>query len=384
MLTRHITVLIQIMLTIITSIVAIYTDDVFRYFHNYDEYFFCIFLYLGLSQIRQMWIPQRWTKLCFAIELLYSLFLIYAFSTMLVFLFIATWITSPKLWDCSYLLKWLIASWLGLQIAFINISWTETIHFNVVTIVIGILLFGLRQYAGEKKRLMLQNDELRQQIYELQQSKLDMIHYARAIEEMSQAEERSRIAHDLHDELGHQFIRLKMMMDASVEISATNQEQAFTLFFEVRSQLAACMELMRSTVKRLKPADHRLHSYSLERLQQEYESAKFTVDYHVEGIPYVLYPSVEIALYRNAREALTNAIRHGGASKASIIVHYEPSQVVLHVSNNGQLPSEPIQKGMGMRGMQDRAHTLGGNIEIITTPLFRIQTKLPIRNKYID
>nr|WP_225445633.1 sensor histidine kinase [Paenibacillus arenosi] len=381
---RHITVLIQFILTIVTSIAVLYTDNIFHWFSDQEEFFFYVFLYLGLSQIRQMWIPSQWIKLGFMLELIYSLVLIYTFSALLVFLFVATWITAPKSWHPSLLAKGFIISWVGLLSALSNYSWTAIIQFNLMAIVIGILLYGLRQYEWEKQHLIMQNDQLRQQMYELQQSNHDMIHYARAIEEMSQAEERSRIAHDLHDELGHQFIRLKMMMDASVEVSTSNQEQAFKLFTEVRSQLAACMELMRSTVKRLKPSDHRLHSYSLERLQQEYASPKFYVDYQVEGIPYVLYPSVEIALYRNAREALTNAIRHGAASKASIVLYYEHNQVVLQVSNNGRLPLEPIQNGIGIRGMQDRAHTLGGHIEVILKPTFCIQTSLPIRHKYID
>ncbi|WP_028593363.1 sensor histidine kinase [Paenibacillus assamensis] len=384
MLKRHITILIQFILTIVTSIAALYTDNAIVWLSDQEAFFFYVFLYLGLSQIRQMWIPSHWIKLGFMLELIYTLFLIYTFSALLVFLFIATWITAPKSWPPSLLAKGFIVSWIGLLAALSDYSWTDIIQFNLIAAVIGILLYGLRQYEWEKQHLILQNDLLRQQVYELQQSNHDMIHYARAIEEMSQAEERSRIAHDLHDELGHQFIRLKMMMDASVEVSTSNQEQAFKLFTEVRSQLTACMELMRSTVKRLKPSDHRLHSYSLERLQQEYANAKFHVAYEVNGIPYVLYPSVEIALYRNAREALTNAIRHGAASKASIVLNYEHNQVVLQVSNNGQLPLTPIQNGIGIRGMQDRAHTLGGHIEVILKPVFCIQTSLPIRHKYID
>lgn len=219
-------------------------------------------------------------------------------------------------------------------------------------------------------------DLLRGHNYELEKAKQDMIQFSRMVEIMAQMEERSRIAHDLHDELGHQLIRLKMMMDASVEVIEARPDQSKKLFLQVRDQLSQSMELMRATVQRLKPRHFDVKSYSLKRLVEEHQKDPISIDYSISGRPTELYPSMEITFYRNAKEAIANAIRHGQASIITLHLHFGAKHVTLDVRNNGAVP-EMIEPGMGLQGMKDRAEALGGRLEVLTAEGITLRTIIP-------
>ena len=76
--------------------------------------------------------------------------------------------------------------------------------------------------------------------------------------------------------------------------------------------------------------------------------------------------SQQVVLYKNAREAITNAIRHGEAKRVQIILHYGEQDVRMEVSNDGTGPgagwrrAAPNRQGIGMSGMLERTQVVGG------------------------
>src|SRR5690606_716021 len=71
----------------------------------------------------------------------------------------------------------------------------------------------------------------------------------------------------------------------------------------------------------------------------------------------------ELTAYRIVQESLTNAIRHARASKASVLVSYEPSVVTIEVGDNGIAGAGSAADGHGIRGMRERAEAVGGRLE---------------------
>ncbi|MGO4272893.1 sensor histidine kinase, partial [Paenibacillus sp. TAF58] len=90
-----------------------------------------------------------------------------------------------------------------------------------------------------------------------------------------------------------------------------------------------------------------------------------------------LYPSLEFILYRNAQEAITNAIRHGSATQVLIQLTYEPKQITMCISNNGKLPNERSRNGLGMSGMEERSKLIGGQLIVPIEDRFTVMTVLP-------
>lgn len=266
-------------------------------------------------------------------------------------------------------------------VAYPQIPWLMLLTLNLVYVIIALLLYRLAESTGDKREIEALYDHLKLQHYDLEATRKTVVDYATKVQELAQIEERNRIAHDLHDDLGHRLIRLKMMLEAASRLGSDNQEKVLEIVREVRDQLGEGMESLRSTVRRLKPAKSQTGQYSLERLigQFAHESG-ITVSYEFVGKPYPLYPSDDFILYRNAQEAITNAIRHGQATQVTISLSYAPERLRMAVGNNGTLPdSSKIHKGLGLMGMEERVRVVGGSVEVATRPQFAIVTVLPRR-----
>jgi len=247
-----------------------------------------------------------------------------------------------------------------------------------------LLVYTLERIQKQNETLEIVYDELRSKHYELAEAKRRMGVDAKQLEQLAQANERNRIARDIHDELGHRLIRVKMMSEALAHMYASNPGGAGKLVTQIRDQLSEGMETLRTTVHRLQPAQEETQRYSLDRLIKEFaDSSGIEVRLQIDGQPYPLYPSEELTLYRNAQEAMTNAVRHGGATQITITLRFLNGLIVFAVSNNGAAIPEKskVNNGMGFAGMEDRARRHGGYIEVQTTEPFQVTTYLPHRRQ---
>lgn len=249
---------------------------------------------------------------------------------------------------------------------------------NVIFIALAILSFQLQRMKKNKDDVELLYDQLRKQHYALDEARLQLMDYARKVENIAQTEERNRISHDLHDDLGHKLIRLKMMMEASLSILPSQPSKGTEMLGSVRDQLGESMELLRSTVRRLKPDEHSLQSYTLSKLINGLTRENgIDINLEMQGMPYDLYPSLEFILYRNAQEAISNAIRHGAATHIYITLQYAANQVTMEISNNGKKQIEPTAKGLGLSGMEERSKVIGGQLLITNEERYTVTTVLP-------
>ena len=103
---------------------------------------------------------------------------------------------------------------------------------------------------------------------------------------------------------------------------------------------------------------------------------RIEVDFAVTGNPFPLYPSLEFVLYRNAQEAITNAVRHGGATAVEVGLDFAEDRIAMNISNNGKPPGQ-LAPGLGIKGMQDRLAVVGGQLRIAMEPRFVLSTIVP-------
>lgn len=201
----------------------------------------------------------------------------------------------------------------------------------------------------------------------------------------AQAEERIRIARQLHDDIGHRLIRVKMMTEAAIHTLPAAPETGLQMMNQIRDQLSGSMDDMRAALKQINPTPQSEGAYALDRLLEEVgRDTGIATSYTVQGIPYPLYPSLQVVLYTNAREAITNALRHGQASSVWVEITYTEHEVRMETGNNGKLPeAEPLSRlpgssGMGMKGMSERCSMVGGTLELRLEPQFTVVTRLPV------
>jgi signal transduction histidine kinase len=199
------------------------------------------------------------------------------------------------------------------------------------------------------------------------------------------AEERARIARELHDVVAHAVSVMVLhvgavrhrLPDALAEDRQALQavEQAGrTALAEMRRLLAA----MRTQGDELELApqpglDH------LEPLLDQMGRAGLPVRLHVEGEAVPLSAAIDLSAYRIVQEGLTNALRHAHASKAEVMLRYRPTDLQIEVHDNGA-GSAAGGVGYGLVGVRERVKIYGGEMTAGpgTDGGFVLSTRLPI------
>jgi two-component system NarL family sensor kinase len=249
---------------------------------------------------------------------------------------------------------------------------------NLVWLALTLLLASNYILNRKQERFERLYDALSNSHDQLEQERTRMLEYARKVEDYAQVEERGRIAIELHDDLGHRLIRVKMMTEAVLQLMEHDPQKAKHMLEQVRGQMEESMNNMRSTVRKLHPLEAlNTRRYALPRLIEDAgRDLQIAVSFEITGRPLPLYPSVEYVLYRNAQEAITNAVRHGGATAVEIELYFAPDIVTMNITNNGKLPQD-VSYGMGLRGMQERLAMLGGKLSVSLERGFVLSTVVP-------
>ncbi|WP_225991615.1 sensor histidine kinase [Actinomadura montaniterrae] len=185
------------------------------------------------------------------------------------------------------------------------------------------------------------------------------------------AEERIRIARDLHDVSAHTIAVIGVQASVAAELLTEDPEQAGDALRAIRRAGAEAMAELRATVGVLRDADGagvEAPAPGLDRLPdlvRGHGSAGPRVELQVEGERRPLPGVVELTAYRIVQESLANALRHGGAGSVRVRLRYRPDGLDVEVDDDGRggPPSgEGNGGGYGVRGMAERAAALGGTL----------------------
>ncbi|MEK5036031.1 sensor histidine kinase [Paenibacillus sp. FSL R7-0302] len=318
-------------------------------------------------------------------ELIFTAWLCYEYGPLMVFPALSAVISYTRLQPKNTALAFFCIHLALLNAALLHAAPAVLVYMNLTFLLCaGLNLLLLRAGRGRADTLFLY-DELRKKHFELEEARARLLQFTSHIEVAAQAEERVRIARQLHDDIGHRLIRVKMMTEAAIHTLPAAPETGLQMMNQIRDQLSGSMDDMRAALKRINPTPQLEGAYALDRLLEEVgRDTGIATSYTVQGIPYPLYPSLQVVLYTNAREAITNALRHGQASSVWVEVTYTEHEVRMETGNNGRLPeADPLSRlpgssGMGMKGMSERCSMVGGTMELRLQPQFTVITRLPV------
>jgi signal transduction histidine kinase len=244
---------------------------------------------------------------------------------------------------------------------------------------LGGLVWALAWFAGDRGRLR------RQEIVQLRQRALQAEREAERDRRLALAEERTRIARDLHDSAAHAVNVI------AVQAGAARLQLAGDPARSSRA-LETIEEVARRTVSEIDQIVHGLREpngssgridppptlAALGGLVDEHRSAGLNAEVTTAGRPRPLAPAVDRAAYRILQEALTNCARHG-TGNAAVGVAFGPDSLELAVSNPAVENGGPRPSGgHGIIGMRERAAMLGGRLETERADgAFRVRAVLP-------
>jgi signal transduction histidine kinase len=178
------------------------------------------------------------------------------------------------------------------------------------------------------------------------------------------ADERLRIARELHDAVGHEVSLMVVQLQA---LGATRPEVGDTTEAIAEHGRRAMAEMHR-TLALLRADDEpaeRDPNPGLDDLDEVVEHARaagLDVSLTVQGVPRPLAAALELSAYRIVQEALTNAVRHAGRAAATVTLRYEPAALAIDVVDDGDgAPATPAPAGgHGLVGMRERVGLFGG------------------------
>ena len=196
-------------------------------------------------------------------------------------------------------------------------------------------------------------------------------------------EERLRIARELHDVVAHHIAVINVQAGAATHILDRRPDQVAPALAHIREASDSVLAEIQSVVGVLRGADEPADTEPMPGLQRLPDllaglaAAGFTVDFHRLGDPRELPAVADLAAYRIAQEALTNAYKHG-VGTARLTVHHTPAGVEIEVVNALPAGAPAPGSGYGLLGMDERAASAGGTLTAgVAGGHFRVHAVLP-------
>ena len=201
------------------------------------------------------------------------------------------------------------------------------------------------------------------------------------------AEERLRIARELHDVAAHALSLIIVQARGGRRMLHRRRvDEGLETFDTVEHAAQQALDEMRRLLGILREGDGALALApppSLARLPEligQVAEAGLQVDLVVEGEARDLPPGIDVSAYRIVQEALTNALRHSGTSRARVVVTYGTDQLELGVTDAGRGAQQGSRSGHGLIGIRERVAIYGGELEAGSRPEggYALRARLPL------
>lgn len=270
---------------------------------------------------------------------------------------------------------------LPLFVAYLSGAWAGQASFPGNDLVHGGLAFLAAWFAGERTRLRQEH------IAELKERAMRTDREVESERRLALAEERARIARDLHDAAGHAINVITVRAGAArMRHNPERAHAALETIEEIARQTAAEIDAIVGTLRDRSAANGTPESplglASLDTLIGRHAAAGLDVSVARQGVPAPLETATDQAAYRILQEALTNAARHG-TGVAGVELAFGKSALELTISNPAPGEAAPRSSGgHGLIGMRERATLLGGTFDAERLDgAFHVRARLPTRAK---
>jgi len=284
---------------------------------------------------------------------------------------LAVGILSVPVYIVSY---WLARTlWLGGEISY-AVAISESVwavialiaHFFIINFALGFY----RQYLKLDKALA-----------DLDESRSELQKAYDTLAEVTVLEERQRIAKEIHDTAGHSITTVIMQTEAAKLVIEKNPEDAKRKLIAANLQAKHALEELRESVHVLSgnTVKGTLKNELTAVIEDSTDGTGITIRYEIEDV--ALSPDKERFFCNALKEAISNGIRHGGATAFWVEFKQENGMVRLLVSDNGRgVESGELKKGFGLSAMAENAERLGGDIHCLFEQQegFELEAVLPL------
>jgi signal transduction histidine kinase len=247
-------------------------------------------------------------------------------------------------------------------------------------VLINMAIFGFAYFFGEVAWLAARREAvLVEQAEQLRQARA-------ASEERAVVTERLRIARELHDVVAHHVSVMGIQAAAARRAMDRDAGTARDALTAVEESARTAVDELQRMLGALRTADEpAAPSPGAERvddLLERVREAGLTAEFAVFGTPVPLPGSTSQTAYRVVQEAVTNALKHAGASTVDVRLRYLNHELEIDVADDGRgaASTRDAEGGMGLIGMRERVALLGGTVEAGNRSAggFRVRARLPL------
>ncbi|WP_432662919.1 sensor histidine kinase [Wukongibacter baidiensis] len=252
-----------------------------------------------------------------------------------------------------------------------NLASLSQMAFFLLINALILVIANFAQYNRDEK-------EKKELLYnELLKTHKKLKEYSDKVEELAALEERNRIARDIHDTLGHNMTALIMQMEISSHMIDEDIDKTKELIDSAKEMARQGLLSVRKVVETLRIEETKKETNSIECLIDEFSNAAgIEIEFETIGELTKRHPNIDIALYRIVQESLTNAVRHGKATKVEVCITYKNEAIEFEIKDNG-IGAKQIKEGYGIKGMKERITNLSGKVEFESGNGFIVKGYLP-------
>lgn len=268
-------------------------------------------------------------------------------------------------------------AWVGILITFTFVG--QGIQFGgLAGLPFSLLYIAGLVFVASYSSLTLEAETSRRQsetlLAELQAANRRLQEYAGQAEELAVAEERNRLARDLHDSVAQTLYGLALQSEAVARRLAAGQTEAARQSLDnIRQNALQTLREIRIMIFELRPP-----VLDAEGLPAAIRARLAAVEGHSGLRTHLdigdmgrLPPEIENSLYRIAQEALNNALKHSQASEVNVSLRREEQALFLEIGDDGIgffSADQAAQQGLGLLSMAERTAQIGGNLQIQSAP----------------
>ena len=259
----------------------------------------------------------------------------------------------------------------------------EALAFFFLLLASGLALSSIGHILQTSYRERQEIAILNQTITKLTVFSQSLQSYARTAEQQAAKTERMRITREMHDITGYMFTNIIAMMDAIISTGCPTGEKTSELCMTVRGQAQEGLAESRKALHSLRDTvgEQEQGIKAIFKIKTVFEKTTgVNVSIESGNLPSSFGDEIDLILYRVVQEGLTNALRHGHATRVRILLWILHGSLQVIVLDNGSGTTKVI-KGIGLAGMEERISIMHGTVQAMNAPEggFQLTVTIPLK-----
>jgi signal transduction histidine kinase len=300
------------------------------------------------------------------------------FATLLIPLSAQAMFFFPQRTGLAWIGLFTLATTIGLAY---GLGWLDSIPF---VLLYGSAYFFIGSYAVVTAKADSARQESQALLAELQTAHRQLQIYAAQAEELAVAQERNRLARELHDSVTQTIFSLTLTAKAAHLLLERDPTRVAAQLDHLQELAQSALAEMRSLIFQLRPTaveEMGLVSALQQHLTTLQNQHGLSVELHLEGEPR-LSPEQEVRLFRIVQEALNNVVKHAQTGQATVTFKQDNGRLILEIADQG-IGFDPNTIGtrqgtLGLASMRERAEMMGGVLTVETRPSEGVRLRVEI------